>query len=226
MEKQSYQLFKSAHGDINNANGTFYYDDFDNEMGGMYNASGDIMNAGGLIDCDPTMPYPPERIGMLRDAVSTANYEWSYAKADKEAKLKAWQECKSRFFCVAISAERALDAAEALQSAKLTILKGAQTDLAQAEKANKEADAEYDQCYAREQIRLANEAAAEQAASELEAKKAAELAAIDVEMAEVDVEKKKVGVAQLESGKQYALYGAMAIGVIAVSFFGFKIITN
>jgi len=214
MKKQSYQLFKSGAGDINNANGTFYYDDYDCE-----NAGGDIMNASGVGACDPALPYPPSRIQMLRDAVSNANYEWSAAKADKQVKMKIWKECKKRIFCNARSEERDLDKAEAKESAMLTRYQSAKTDLAQAEKANKEADAQYDQCYEREQKRLADEAAAAQKAAELEAKKAAELA-------EIEVEEKKVAVAQMEAGKSYALYGAMAVGLIAVSFFGYKLISN
>jgi len=208
---KSYKVFNSAAGDINNANGTFYYNDYDCD-----NATGDILNASGVGTCDPATPYPFADIQNLRNIESVAQREWSEAWADEQVKLKIWQECKSRLWCNASSDEKKLDAAEALTKSRKVMLDSAKTEVAKAEKANAEADKQYDECYEREQVQLAEEAEQAQAMAELGVQSATELA-------EIETEQQKVSVAQMEAGKDYAIYAAIAVGVIAVSFFGYKI---
>ncbi len=202
MKNESYQLFKSAEGDINSAIGTFYYDDYDCEM---YNAAGDITNG-----CKLNLPYPDRRLQMLMDQVSAARNREALAESNRAKAYTDYRDCKSRLFCRARPKQIRLKEKEVLKNTATLAYKAVKDDFAQAESANKSEQSTYDKCLIEEK-RLQKEQA--------------EMEALAAEQERIhEIESRKVATAGLETKKDYAVYALVGLGTVSILFFGYLLI--
>ena len=209
-------------------------------------ANGDIISAIGDINesCKLNLPYSDSRIQLLRDNVSITLANKAKATAQRDVSKKDWQDCKRKVFARCNSQNDRLNQAEAALMAAEAAYNAAVQELNNALAANKVAQGQYDTCHTQEiqrqkeldaqeaeRQRLAAEkekldSAERQRLAEIEANKTVETEKASVAKLNIQsttsLEKKKVAAQQLETGKDYAKYGFIAVGLFAALFFGFK----
>ena len=195
-------------------------------------ATGDILD---VTHCSLNKPYDNAKLNFLRNNISIAEKKLAMAKSiEKQAdvNLTKCQHARLGLFCKKKYGGSRSDLSRKLAAAHVDVntaqkaLDAAKSEYDRAIGANKTAQTGYDKCLKDEQERLRIEA--ENKKAELERQK--QLDALktqqQIKQEEQLTERKKVSVAKLEASKDYALYAGIAVGAIAIGFFGYKLATS
>lgn len=171
---------------------------------------GDIFHYAIGETCTLSLPYDGGRVQTLRNNVSVARTKEAMAKSARDAAHKDWADCKRKIFCNASSKNSRLNDRENEHDTSKNALTAAQADLKQATTANTRALSTYDKCHVEEIARKKREAELKKKEAELQQQK--------------ELEQIKVGATNLETGKDYVLYGVIGLGFVSMLTFGFLLI--
>ena len=197
-----------------------------------YQATGDILNT---TYCSNKMPFENRQLADIRQRVSLAEQKLAQAKSiEKQADINLTKcqharlglFCKKKYGGSRSELSRKLADAHVQVNAANQALTAAKAELQRAEQANKQAQTAYEKCKADELERLRIEEEKHQAELERQKQLDALKAQQQIKHEEEITEQKKVGVQRLEASKDYAIYGAIALGVVGMAFFGYKIATS
>jgi hypothetical protein len=201
--------------------GDIFSNNYASANGDVFSATGDITDT-----CQLNLPYPAERIQMLRDRVSITNNALAMAEAERETCYKIWQNCKQKIFASCGGQNNDLDAAEAAKEVAIRAAQAAQADLAQAEKANTTEQTRYENCVKQQNIKHDQYAAAEAAKT---AKEELELKQKQLDDANKPIDANKTIISssiESSTSSPYMKYGLIAVGVGVFVIIGLKLVKH